>query len=284
MKGNFFVNSGTVRMGMVIMLCVVFGKTYAATSDTLKWVQVKEHATLPVKNSLVEYEITLQYPIDVSLSFQRRLHSWITDTAIQTLGDSLVDIKESSKVYGILGPAFLKRSMETIECRYEILKKEKEKNISPMNCLLDIALEKQYETSSLITYSLTIETYEGGAHGSHHKAYASFRKKDGRLLTWSDILLSKQKQKFLVTMTNELRRFFGVQTFRDMKGRLLLGEGVTQTSFPLPKTNPAFLKGCLRVQYQYYEIAPYATGAPYAETPYSSIIKCLTPMGKQFIR
>lgn len=148
----------------------------------------------------------------------------------------------------------------------------------------DLTVRKAYETAKFITFEAESYAYMGGAHGLNQKLYATFRKEDGKILTWDDILLPKRKSQFQAAVADALLGYFGTTTFQEMKTRLLVDDDCTRTTFPLPANAPGLLAKGLCVQYVDYEIAPHAAGIPSVTIPYKQMKGFWTPMAVKLWR
>lgn len=262
------------------------GRINAAGADTLQLSAVKHVVTKPVRGSRAEFSLQAQFPYGSSAKLQSSILKWTAEVMSRVTGDSTTaTANDADGIFSLaMQNKYLKESTADIEAYYKQAREEKNSRPHALNYLLGINLQRVHETGSYITFMLTAETYNGGPHPMFQREYATFSLHDGRLLTWSDILLPKQKARFSAAVADGLQTFFGVRTFNDLKGRLAIEGKVSRTQFPLPVSNPAFLSEGLRVQYQYYEIAPYAMGAPSCTLTYTQASKCLTALGKKASR
>lgn len=252
----------------------------AATRDTLQLSRISQSASLPIENSTVQYSLYAQWPATDSI-LGKALTAWT-----QTLMADMTGIAPTDGM-GLLSPTvqtgFVAQSAKDLT-RLNALMKREHTEVTPRNYLCDLSLKKVAETKDFITYQLVAELYTGGAHGMHYRHYGTFRKKDGHLLTWNDVIATKRKAHFSQAVADGLKSFFGVQTFKDMQQRLQIEGSYSRTNFPLPATHPAFTGEGLIVQYQYYEIAAYANGAPTVTLPYATIQRDLTSLGQKAAR
>lgn len=143
----------------------------------------------------------------------------------------------------------------------------------------DVKISKEYETETFVTYQCLQETYLGGAHGSHYTAAQTFRKLDGRRMDWNIFQSNRMDDvRELVSRTIQ-KSFFNMddKEFQELK------EGFMNGYFPLPQTMPVFLEKGVLFQYQEYEIAPYAAGAPSCVIPYSVLDTLFSNTGKALL-
>ena len=147
------------------------------------------------------------------------------------------------------------------------------------NYAFDMTLTRVYETKRFVTFRAETYAYSGGAHGVQYREYATFRKSDGHLVSWRDLIEPRQQTKFSTLVVDGLEDYFGVVGFAALSERLQITDSYSRTSFPLPKGNPGLLEDGLCVQYDAYEIAPYAAGQPLAIVPYASMKRLWSKVG-----
>ncbi|MCQ2206494.1 MAG: RsiV family protein [Bacteroidaceae bacterium] len=131
-----------------------------------------------------------------------------------------------------------------------------------------------YEDSLCITYLATIESYLGGAHGSYAIIGATFRKADGRRMSYSDLLADRTPVQVRNEIKEGLKAYFYVSTDSELREQLFGKEDFTMSeteyaNFPLPALGPWLEKDGVHIQYQQYEIACYAAGMPAVVLPAS---------------
>lgn len=112
-----------------------------------------------------------------------------------------------------------------------------------------------YQTLSLISAAVHIESYVGGAHPMHITNFINLDY-TGKKLTWNNILDTGKNQEMVLLNESVLKAIKQISP-----GRTWLQEGflVETDSLPLPQ-NFAFTKDGLLIFYNEYEIAPYAMG------------------------
>lgn len=297
-KNSIFVPRYPMRKSMKSkkkFVCRVFamlvwagwsGTAWAAgPADTLEQVSVDRKVVLPVKkNNRVEFTLHVDFPSDTHAHLKRNMTGWI-DGLLSTLtgvkGPDETPASTPERLIGYYEKEYLKKSRDEI---VEILKLREKGTEHPVNYVVDMSVKRRYETSRLITYSAEAYLYGGGAHGMTYTVYVSFRKNDGRQLTWDDLVVPKMKKTFSTWVADGVMRYFGMTDFENLRGNLLIEKPYSRTSFPLPAGGPGLLADGLRVQYALYEIAPYAAGAPSVTIPYAQLQKVLTPVAKQLLK
>ncbi len=124
--------------------------------------------------------------------------------------------------------------------------------------------ELLYEGDSLVSVRINNDSYSGGAHGNSVTVLFTFRVRDGRALTYKDILQDT------VTFTQIAERHFrmsrGLLTTKDLYEAGFFWEG----KFELPKNFACTQDGIL-LHYNAYEVAPYALGPTEFTIPYQEL-------------
>lgn len=155
---------------------------------------------------------------------------------------------------------------------------------SAMHYQVSISAQVIYETEQLVSYRLNSYSYLAGAHGVESIYYAIFRKMDGHILTWGDIMKNGTMPSFSKLMAQGVMKYLKAGTFEEAKGLLFIDKKTTLTTFPLPATNPGLTKNGIVGIYQSYEIGPYAMGHPEVTIPRASLRPLLKPMVWTFIQ
>ena len=140
-------------------------------------------------------------------------------------------------------------------------------------------MNKAYETDQFVTYSFTSYLDLGGAHPTSVEAGATFRKSDGRRLSW-DIVQQNKSHIFKQMLTETLCDYFGVDDETALNS--LLWDSSSH-EVPLPNTPPYLMENGIVVIYQQYEIASYAMGMPGDTIPYERIKPVLTDWAQKLI-
>lgn len=139
-------------------------------------------------------------------------------------------------------------------------------------------MEKVYETDNIVTYRLQTYINLGGAHPSSSETGATFRKSDGKRLTW-DIVRQDRDYLFMDVKKDILKQYFECSTDNEL-------EKIISNIFeiPNPKTPPYFTAEGITLIYQQYEIAGYAAGLPSGIIPYKTLKPLMTEQAKQLLK
>lgn len=129
--------------------------------------------------------------------------------------------------------------------------------------------EIKLETSNpkFITYKVETYDYTGGAHGNGLSRHFCFDAQTGEKVTWKKVFKGSSAAQMMAMIKRELKRQAQLDSFND---------------FHLPEFVAFGDKG-LYVEYDHYEIACYADGAPSCTLPYSKISAHLTDYGRSLI-
>lgn len=251
--------------------------------DTLTLAHVECTNSMPVKKAnIVEFTAKADIPVTGAIVLKQNILNWFSRLVSEATDIQQIRMGQSVNVDSLLGyysQNYLKQTKKEI---LMILKENKD-NEKHWNYTVDISLQRVYETRTYITFCAETYTYSSGAHGLQGSSYATFRKADGKLLSWNDVLNTKNRLKFNAKVADGIQRYFGMTNFVQLKDRLQIEGNYNRTTFPLPKGNPAFVSDGLKVHYELYEIASYADGSPSFAIPYAELKDFLSPMVKQLI-
>lgn len=130
---------------------------------------------------------------------------------------------------------------------------------------MSVSLRKVYEDADYVSYDASRYTFYGGAHGMCSIYGATFRKTDGRRLTWNDFPRTDDlRRKITASMTRERKykaedELMATLLFPDNDENKLT-DGTP--ALPFPKVDPWLTNEGWVFSYQPYEIMCWAEGAP----------------------
>lgn len=141
-----------------------------------------------------------------------------------------------------------------------------------------ISAQVIYETEALVSYQLSSYSYLAGAHGAESIYYAIFRKVDGHILTWTDIMKPGTMSNFSRLLANGVVKYLKAKDLAEAKKSLFIDKNTTADNFPLPATNPGLKNEGITGIYQNYEIGPYAMGHPEITIPLATLRSIVKPL------
>lgn len=190
------------------------------------------------------------------------------------------DIQDGNALIRYYEKAFIDQSVKDFT-EYAKLGRD---STSAMHYSVDVSAQVIYETEQLVSYRLNSYSYLAGAHGVESIYYAIFRKLDGHILTWGDIMKSGTLPSFSKQMALGVMKYLNAKTLDEAKGMLFIDKKTTLTTFPMPATNPGLTKDGIVGIYQSYEIGPYAMGHPEITIPRTALRPIIKPMIWNFIQ
>jgi len=112
------------------------------------------------------------------------------------------------------------------------------------------------DCDDVLSYSELIDTYLGGAHGSHYVQYFNFDRATGKLFSIQDVVPADKETLVLEAMQDRLCEDWEAKDLADLQektGITMLGDLYLTNNFLLQGDSITFL-------FNQYEIAPYAAG------------------------
>ena len=164
----------------------------------------------------------------------------------------------------------------TAEIKNIVKKRRKEKGDFRLTYTYDYTVRPVYETRGIITFEAEAYVGYGEGEGKHLRRMATFRKTDGGLLQWNDLVQPRRMSSLHGLVADGLQSFFGRANYASLCDRLQL-TGVKRNRFPLPKTAPALKADGI---YAFYEVGcPTAavTADAWAIVPYAAMTKLWKP-------
>ena len=122
------------------------------------------------------------------------------------------------------------------------------------------------ETPKYVTYNVSWLTYRGGLHELAYDSGITFRKADGLLMSWDDVLADEHYMQDIIK--SGLKKYFNVTSDEELLTQLTLCEDFEH--LPLPNT-PIFEKDSLAFIYQFYEISAWGMGQPKFKVAYEDL-------------
>ena len=209
----------------------------------------------------VHYKYTVDFPVEGP----QQLVASVKETIFKTLGDSTAN-RFTKEQLEALGQQFVDRSIAEIKSFGE--------DARTMAYANEGRVEVVANTDRYLTYTIKDYLYTGGAHGASRDLFFTFRKKDGKLLTWDDIF----PQSNLTHLKDIVKQAIVEQHYQGNApdwGDIF--------KFDLPQQCPAFTIEGMTFNYASYEIDAYAAGMPKCILPYHVVKVLMTPEAQALI-
>ena len=150
---------------------------------------------------------------------------------------------------------------------------------STINSSLDIRYDISLATDDLISTKFDIGTYfQGAAHPNSNSRVLNYDLKAGKLLKLADLF--KPGTKYLQTISSYAIRDLKKQ-LQSKGGDSLLDEDIERGAGADPKNYQSWVitKKGLGINFDSYQVAPYAAGPQYVLIPYSALKDIINPDG-----
>lgn len=132
----------------------------------------------------------------------------------------------------------------------------------------------------VLGYISTVETYQGGAHGSYVIGYLNFDARTGRFLDTWDVFQEPKRTALIDAITKQLLADNGCKTvdeLREQTSITVLGDVFVDNNFLIERDGITFL-------YNQYEIAPYSSGLISVTLNYKQLGGFFTPEFQSIIK
>ncbi len=217
-------------------------------------------------NEKLECKVTAPVPEE---GLRQAVGEWMDELLGGTYPGDASDIKALTEFYGVAHRDSLSKEIE-------------EDSDRPLfdKLAYEARVEKTFESPLVASFNLSIYINLGGAHPSSQEYAVTFRKSDGRRLSW-DIIRHYTDYQFKQLLKEYVKEYMNVETDEEMARMLFDGNDVN--NMPWPLTPPQLTAEGIAFVYQQYEIAPYALGMPSAIIPYSRVKPLLTEQAKMLI-
>lgn len=246
----------------VMALYATAGRVQA--TDTLVTETVKYH----MRSNLAECTITIDAPKksdnDMAYSINSSMHQWLGSFQLGLVEDMTTAIDK--KFIDAMGKKKYDEMCADVKADYG--------NRAPTAPYsYDAEIRKIYENDKLITYSVLISTYSGGAHPLTYYAGETFSKVLNGGTLHNNIFTEVGNKTLKTLIKDGLKEYFNVVTDGELVGKLLNIDDVND--IPLPASAPFCTDKGLTFVYGQYEIAPYSEGMPTVVIPYAKARRLL---------
>lgn len=180
-------------------------------------------------------------PDEVRNSINNELNSYI----VTTLGSFLSDDSQSYQD--------INQYVEALIQDYKKISIELEDFNQDWNISIDT--EVKNKDDEIISILSSVESYLGGAHGNHWNDFLNFDARNGKVITWKDIITDEIKFLKIAEAKFRSERKLSPNTDLEREGYFFHG-GV----FKLPENIGFSEQGAILI-YNPYEVAPYSMGS-----------------------
>lgn len=271
-----------LRLLALLPTCLWAGATCVparTAADTLALTHVERSAEKRVKEyHALTFHAQMELPTDAP-TLRRHVEEWadslfsaalgIGRSAGGTTADERADRYERE---------YLDRGRE--EITRIARQRRKEAGSFRLTYACDLTMRRVHETPQFITYIAETSTYKGDETRAQGRSYATFRKTDGAVLGWSDLVTAKKLPQLRGFVADALLGFFGMTDYAALRDRLSLG-ATPRTRFPLPVGTPGLLADGLYVQYADGELTSQAGATPLAIVPYARMAALWSPAARK---
>lgn len=222
-------------------------------------------------NDYAECEISVDAPVDTESDIAWNLNNFIHEH-LQTVKLGVSDNVASPITQAVVDLCGKKRVAEIMADVKETYGGEKPN--APHMYKLEI--RKEFDNDNLVTYTATIFTYDGGAHGMTQSASVTYSKNLVMRLSYDNAFSPEGLKALKRALREGLKKYFEVTTDQELIGML---NGVDNPyDLPLPGGDPFITQQGLVLRYAPYEIAPYSAGMPTVTIPWTKIRSLLRPI------
>lgn len=227
--------------------------------------------TYQLANDYAECEILVDAPVDTESDIAWNLNNFIHEN-LQTVKLGVSDNVASPITQAMVDQCGKKRMAEMMANIKEIYGGEKP-NAPHM---YKTEIRKEFDNNNLVTYTATIFTYDGGAHGMTQSTSVTYSKDLVMRLSYDNAFSPEGLKALKQALREGLKKYFEVTTDQELIGML---NGVDDPyDLPLPGGDPFITQQGLVLRYAPYEIAPYSAGMPTVTIPWTKIRSLLRPI------
>ena len=123
---------------------------------------------------------------------------------------------------------------------------------------------------AVVIYTITLDYYEGGAHGIEQLLVMNFDMQSGNQLTLQDIFVPGYEERLKEMLLNKLMDMTDSKTMEELKEK-----GFLYSMDMFPSENFMLEEDHITFVYNAYEIAPYTMGRTSLEMSYSELSEIL---------
>jgi len=263
MKDKYILLAAIV-LAATIVLCTQIGKGTGRKASPSKTTEMTMDSVV-VKDNVGDFSMTAEFPKKTKTILANAIGEYVSESLGGTYSGETTDIH-----------AILQCYLDSTLKEYHDMADEFQPE--DMRFYYNGKFAKEYETPEYLSYMHTMESYAGGAHGSHSCFGITLRKIDGRRMGW-DVFTKTYEEGFNNLLQRGLRQYWELGEEENLEDYLF--EEARPYALPLPQCPPVFTKEGVMFIYNSYEIAPYAAGSPTFTVPYEDIKGYMTETARK---
>lgn len=260
LSSNRRVFSYSWLAGMALSLSALSGAHAAATMATGLTSSVGYNEYMVSESIMETCRETNRCP-EINIKHIDTSAPWINTIVNQRVDSMVVNnaLNQENPVKGAIKKAQVRAAID------DFAKKQLADMPKDSNLTYELDITPSYAGHIGVTELFSIDNYAylGGAHGLPYREYLVFDTQTKRQVTLDDMLLPKQKPRFEALAHDAYRKW--VKTMTDDVASY-------ESSWPFSLSSNVTLDTTgMRILYQPYDIAPYASGMPELHIPYSQL-------------
>lgn len=266
LSSNRRVFSYSWLAGMALSLSALSGAHAAATMATGLTSSVGYNEYMVSESIMETCRETNRCP-EINIKHIDTSAPWINTIVNQRVDSMVVNnaLNQENPVKGAIKKAQVQAAID------DFAKKQLADMPKDSNLTYELDITPSYAGHIGVTELFSIDNYAylGGAHGLPYREYLVFDTQTKRQVTLDDMLLPKQKPRFEALAHDAYRKW--VKTMTDDVASY-------ESSWPFSLSSNVTLDTTgMRILYQPYDIAPYASGMPELHIPYSQLKGVIKP-------
>ena len=270
-------------LSAVLLLTAVSVNCLADNRDTYKTI------TYEVEQPGATSQVSIDFPVDVKEPVRSAVINYIFEELRAYKGDALPNTPTPKNCTEAVVNTIISQFAETLASWYGSEQQEyaaslaEEGETYDVPWYVNISINKSAETPQYVSYTGYYGDYQGGAHDQRYSDAVTIRKSDGKRikdifrenideqiqpLLWKYLLADYESEEDKQEYRNEIMTYLGYQ-----------GTNIV----PLPDASYLAPDG-VHLTYQYYEICPWAMGAPEPVIPIREALPYLTKEAAQLVK
>lgn len=256
---------------------------FAGNRDTYKTIAYQ------VEQPGASSEVSVDFPVDVKEPVRSAVIEYIFHALTAYKGDALPGTPKPEDCTETTMKTILNQFAETLASWYGSEREEyaaslaEEGETYDVEWYINISVNKAAETQQYVSYACYYGDYQGGAHGQRYSDAVTIRKSDGKRI--KDIFregVDAQMQPLLWKYL--LAEYDSEEDKQEYRKAILDYLDYQNVDILLLPSDSYIAPDGIHLVYQYYEICPWAMGAPDVVIPISEALPYLTKEAAQLVK